>query len=352
MSTIHLDTKYAPEIVQAFTADSYVKNRLTGNTDFVGAQTVRLHNINTVPLNDYNRSASANRYGAPTEVGDTVQELQMTQDKSFSGVIDKGNSLDQSINKSAEFLGVQLREAVVPAYDRYCLNALAHRAGKIAGNAAAIGKDNVIARAAAARSWFLDHRVPTSGRTMFVTTDVFNALVDTDQFKNLQAVGEKALAKGQVGELFGAAVVEVPSDLMPANVNFILAHKRAATAPEKLHDCKTHVDPQGYSGNVCEGRFYYDLFVYGPKADGVYADVTTGSGKGTVCALPTVSTAGAVTAASGCTAYYTTDGSDPRYSVTAAAGTPSGTLAAGTVVRAYQDKEGAFCSGVAEAAVA
>ena len=61
------------------------------------------HNINTVPLNDYNRGASANRYGEPAEVGDTVQELTMTQDKSFSGVIDKGNNMDQSINKAGKF---------------------------------------------------------------------------------------------------------------------------------------------------------------------------------------------------------------------------------------------------------
>ena len=49
-------------------------------------------------------------------------------------------------------------------------------------------------------------------------------------------------------------------------MNFILLHKRAATAPEKIHDCKTHIDPPGISGNLVEGRFYYDLFVYGRKA--------------------------------------------------------------------------------------
>ena len=133
---------------------------------------------------------------------------------------------------------------------------------------------------------------------------------------------------------------------MSAGVNFILLHKRAATAPEKIHDCKTHIDPPGISGNLVEGRFYYDLFVYGHKADGVYVDVTTG-GSVTVLAAPTIAAAGgAITAASGATAYYTTDGTDPRYSLTAKAGTaPAG--GKGVVVKAYQVKDGAFPSPVA-----
>ena len=98
--TVNLDTKYSKKIDQAFTIASLLKGRLSAENEFVGARTVRIHNINTVPLNDYNRGASANRYGEPAEVGDTVQELTMTQDKSFSGVIDKGNNMDQSINKA------------------------------------------------------------------------------------------------------------------------------------------------------------------------------------------------------------------------------------------------------------
>ena len=57
----------------------------------------------------------------------------------------------------------------------------------------------------------------------------------------------------------------------------------------------------------------------------MYVDVTTG-GSVTVLAAPTIAKAGgAITAAEGATAYYTTDGTDPRYSLTAKAGTaPTG----------------------------
>lgn len=344
--TVNLDTKYSKKIDQAFTIASLLKGRLSAENEFVGARTVRIHNINTVPLNDYNRGASANRYGEPAEVGDTVQELTMTQDKSFSGVIDKGNNMDQSINKAGKFLGVQMSEEVIPAYDKYCFSRLCMLAGKIVGSADAVSGTNVIKRMSAARKWMPDSKVPLKGRTWYVRSDVFTALVECDQFKNLEKLGTKAVAQGQVGELFGAPVVEVPEDYLSAGVNFILLHKRAATAPEKIHDCKTHIDPPGISGNLVEGRFYYDLFVYGHKADGVYVDVTTSSSV-TVLAAPTIAAAGgAITAASGATAYYTTDGTDPRYSLTAKAGTaPTG--GKGVVVKAYQVKEGAFPSPVA-----
>lgn len=129
--TVNLDTKYSKKIDQAFTIASLLKGRLSAENEFVGARTVRIHNINTVPLNDYNRGASANRYGEPAEVGDTVQELTMTQDKSFSGVIDKGNNMDQSINKAGKFLGVEMSEEVIPAYDKYCFGRLCTLAGKL-----------------------------------------------------------------------------------------------------------------------------------------------------------------------------------------------------------------------------
>ena len=136
--TVNLDTKYSKKIDQAFTIASLLKGRLSAENEFVGARTVRIHNINTVPLNDYNRGASANRYGEPAEVGDTVQELTMTQDKSFSGVIDKGNNMDQSINKAGKFLGVEMSEEVIPAYDKYCFGRLCMLAGKIVGSTDAV----------------------------------------------------------------------------------------------------------------------------------------------------------------------------------------------------------------------
>ena len=54
--TVNLDTKYSKQIDQAFSIASPLKGRLSAENEFVGARTVRIPNINTVPLNDYNLS--------------------------------------------------------------------------------------------------------------------------------------------------------------------------------------------------------------------------------------------------------------------------------------------------------
>ena len=266
-------TKYSNRIQQKFKRESLVDGRLSNNLDFVGAKTVVVTTINTVPINDYQRDISANRYGTPVEVQDTVQELTMSQDKSFSGIIDKGNSKDQAINKAGEFLNVQVSEAIVPMMDTYKLGVLAEK-GVAGSDTSTLTAENIIDRMSAARKALLNGNVPVKGRTWFVTSDVFDLLVKTDQFKNLQDMGSRALAKGQVGEIFGAPVVEVPEGIMPEGVNFILVHKDAACSPSKIAEGKVHVDPPGISGNLVEGRYYYDCFVFDAKKQGVYVDKT------------------------------------------------------------------------------
>ena len=274
---INLAEKYASQIQQKFTAASYVDGHLSNKLDFVGARTVHVYTINSVALNDYSRAASANRYGTPAEIGDTKQELYMRQDKSFTGIIDKGNSIDQTINKVGQFIAVETDEVIVPTMDAYKLKRLADFAGTRACYTADVKASNIVARMAAGRKVLKDNRVPTAGCTIFVTTNVFNALVECDQFKNLINMGEKALGKGVIGEMYGMKVVECPSDIMPEGCNFIMVHKDAACTPVKLNETKVHLDPPGVSGSLVEGRFYYDCFVFDAKKYGIYADYTGAS---------------------------------------------------------------------------
>lgn len=280
---INLTTKYEKELQQKFTAGSLVDGRLSNKVDFVGAKTVKVYTLTTVTPGDYFKrdgssgqtATSANRYGIPADVQDVAQEMTMSQDKSFAGIIDKGETVDQCINKAGEWLNAEISEQVIPMMDKYKLEQLAAHAGTVNGTATLLKSTNIINRMAQARKTLLDARVPLAGRTWFVTTDVFNFLVDSDQFKNLAALGDKAVINGQVGELFGAPVVEVPADTMPTSVNFILVHKDAACAPVKIADTKVHIDPPGISGNLVEGRYYYDCFVFDAKNKGVYVDKVT-----------------------------------------------------------------------------
>ena len=348
---VYLHETYAKEIQTKFVKESYIAGRFNDSYKFTGVKTVNVSTPITVPMVDYVRSGS-NRYGTPTEMQDTVQELTMSQDKSFSLTIDKGNYIDQNYIKAAgKMLALQLSDEAIPLMDNYCFNELANKAGKIVGNTTAISKSNVCQRITDGTTYMNDAEIPSEGRTLFVPAAVYAMLRLSDEFTKADALIEKSLSQGQVGTYDGMAVIQVTKRRWPANVNFIIAHKAAACVPVKLNDTKIHEDPPGISGSLLEGRHYYDLFVFGAKSDGVYVDVDTGSGKGTIVETPTITAStGAITCSTeDAVIYYTTDGSDPRYSKHAKVGSTSDIKEAGTVVKAYATKSGSFPSEVATA---
>ena len=342
---INFHEKYAKQIQTKFVRESLVTGILDNSYSFSGVKTVKISTPITVPMVDYTRSGS-NRYGAPTEMQDVVQEMTLTQDKSFSLTIDKGNNADQDgIKEAGRMLSLQIAERAVPTMDKYCFKKLSQMAGKIVGNSTALSKSNVCERITAGTTYMDDAEVPSSGRTLFVPSDTYAKLRLSDEFQKCDGLLDKSLAKGQVGTYDGMRVVKVPKGRWPENVNFIIVHKSAGCAPVKLNDTKFHKDPPGISGNLLEGRQYYDLFVFGAKCDGVYVEVNTGSGAGTICATPTLTGDELACTTGGATIKYTTDGTDPRYSASAKI-YGAALEEAGTEIRAYAYKDGAFPSAV------
>lgn len=344
---INLHDKYAKQIQTKFVRESIIAGKLSTNYDWAGVKTVRVSTPLTVPMVDYTRTG-ANRYGTPTEMQDVVQEMTLTQDKSFSMTIDKGNNADQNGTKEAgKMLSLQIAEQAVPTMDKYVFARLAQKAGKVVGNSTALAKTNICDRISEGTLYMDDAEVPADNRTLFVSNAVYKLLKHSDEFLGIDSLGEKAVAKGEVGQYDNMKVVKVPSGRWPANVNFMIVYKNSATAPVKLNDTKLHQDPPGISGNLLEGRQYYDCFVFGAKCDGVYVEVDTGSGKGSVVANPSIAAGtGAITCSTdGATIVFTTDGSDPRYSMTAQVGSAAGT-GVGKVVKAYAYKDGMYPSAV------
>jgi len=100
---------------------------------------------------------------------------------------------------------------------------------------------------------------------------------------------------------------------------------------------------------LLEGRFIYDAFVLGAKADGIYAGVENGKQAG----APVITAAGgAITEANATAIYYTTDGTDPRYSSTRlliASGSAAAGHTSGLVVKAYAERTNYFNSTVTTA---
>ncbi len=348
MSTINLHSQYSKDIQTQYVKDSLLGDCLDDHYSFSGVRTVRISTPVTVPMSDYSRTGTS-RYGTPKEMEDLVQELTLSQDKSFTLTIDKGNNADQNgIKEAGKMLKLQMAEQAIPLMDKYGFERLSKLAGKIVGNSTAITKSNVCERITAGTTHMDDCEIPSSDRTLFVPSEIYAKLRLSDEFHGCEGLMEKSLSKGQVGTYDNMRVVKVPHSRWPQNVNFIIVHKRAACAPVKLNDTKYHQDPPGISGALLEGRQYYDLFVLAAKCNGVYVDVNTASGAGVICATPEITQEGTISCStSDVTIKYTLDGSDPRYSATAKIGTSAPSVSAGTVVRAYAYKDGAFPSEVA-----
>jgi len=343
---INLASKYGNKIVEVFTKNSFVAGNVSDDYDFAGVRSISIYTPQTVELNDYQREG-ANRYGTPVEMQDSVQEVEMTQDKGFAITIDKGNNLDQMMVKNAaKMLSLQIKEQVTPYVDRYALAQFARNAGVKKGIATAPTKTDIVEKILEAGAEMDERLVPDDGRVVYLPAQYYNQLRLSTEFLNLENVGTKAVAKGEVGEVGGMKVIKVPSSYMPEGVYFLVTHQRSVLMPFKIKDTKVHQDPPGISGALLEGRNYFDAFVLGSRANGVYVALKSDL----MLAAPTITvTSGSATiTGTGDTVHYTLDGSDPRYSRSAQLYTAAVTVAAGQMVKAYTAGAGKYCSDVAE----
>ena len=356
---INYAEKYSDRVAERFKTGSVTNAAVNQDYSFLGARTVRVYTIGTVPLNNYSPTGS-NRYGTPVELPDMIQEMVLSQDKGFAMTIDKGSNVDQMLTKNAgKALRRQIDEVVIPYVDTYRLLKMCSQAGHIAPMAEP--SDSTIVGAVMSAGEKLDDAyVPRTDRTLFIGTKYYTMLKSSGEFLGLEKLGEKALAKGIVGEIDGAKVVPVATSRMPSGCFFILTHRDATTSPIKLDEYKVHENPPGISGALVEGRLYFDAYVLNAKKEGVYAAVLTGSAAAAPTANPASGSAvipgtTAVTlasATSGAAVYYTKDGSDPRFSDTRAAySAPLATTGwvDGTVLKAYAVHDGLHDSEILEA---
>lgn len=345
---VNFGIKYSKEVEKVFTRASFVKQHTNGSLEFEGTKTVRVHQLQTIDEIDYKRTG-ANRYGDPADVQDTVSEYTMTQDKAFTGVVDKGDESDQAITgKAGKWLSQQLKERTTPNADKYAFKQFA-QFGKVV-EVATPTKSNIVSLFADMQEHFDDALVPEDNRIAYVTSRTYKLIAQSDEFLKLEKLGVESIGKGHVGELFGFAIIKVPTSYLPEGCHFMGVYKNAVAMPYKISETKIHKDPVGYSGSVIEGRHYYDAFVFAAQADGVYIAVDSGK-KITDLAITIASGTATIAATNHADIRYTTDGSDPRFSMTAASYPSAGVkLESGSKIRAVAfPKDGYFTSDIKEA---
>ncbi len=355
--SVNLLVNGASSIDKHFAHESFLKGRTGNGFNFTGAKGLKILSVQTVPLTDYTRGGLS-RYGAPTELQDHVQELIMSQDKSFALTIDKGNFDDQMrVKRSGEMLRMQIDEQVIPMCDKYALDQFVKNAGTIAeAPEGGLTTENVIDAIADACAVLDDNSVPYGERTIFMPTAIHKLVKMSDEFLAVESLADKAIAKGVAGQVMGAQIVVVPNGYLPAGCQFLLAHKNSLLMPWKISDARVHKDPPGINGDLLEGRFYYDAFVLSAKCMGVYALVNAGTKQAEptiACADPGTGTC-TIAAAGADTIVYTLDGSDPRYSLSAMTYTgaiETAQFASGETftVKAVAKKAGSFSSNMASA---
>ena len=180
---INYAEKYSAKVDERFKLGSLVNAIINRDYDFTGVKTVKVYSIDTAPMSDYKREGS-NRYGTPTDLQDSIQELIMTQDRSFTFVIDKGDEMEQAGAKNAgAALRRQLDEVVIPEYDKYVIGKVVGGAGKTATSA--ITNSNAYEAFLAGTEELDEKFVPTAGRVVLVTPAYLNKLkLDANFVKN------------------------------------------------------------------------------------------------------------------------------------------------------------------------
>jgi N4-gp56 family major capsid protein len=266
----NLVTKYSPMIDERFAAASITEAAINKDFDFVGAKTVKVFSASTVAMSDYARSGSA-RYGTPGELDNSVQEMTMGKDRAFTFTVDKANDEESGGSLNAgKALRRQQDEVITPEIDKYRLTRMTAGAGHVELGAYT-GDTKPYERILNAQQYLDERSVPRPGRICYVTGAFRTKLRLDSNFVEANKIDPATRINGQIGSVDEVPIIAVPLNYLPTGVEMLLVHPQATTAPQKLAEFKTHIDPPGINGTLCEGRVYYDAFVLGQKVNALYA---------------------------------------------------------------------------------
>jgi len=347
MATINLASKYSNKLDERFSLSSRTNDYVGSDYDFAGVNTINVYSLEGTELTDYDRTASSDRFGTTTEIGDAVQTMVLTKDKGFSRAIDYGNAGEQyNVKRAQTVLKHIWDETMIPLIDRYRLGRWMDGAGLGAVCASALSKTTVIEAIMNGSAALSNALVPLTNRVLFVKESVYIACKLASEIVGIDTLGEQAVKNGRVGWLDGMPVVRIPDGYFPDGINFLIKYRGATVDPITLKTLRVQKAPKGYDADILEGRVIYDSFVLDSKLNGIYVHAKDG-----MAAAPDVTVSGGsvtlASASSGAAIKYTVDGSNPKSSATASLYTAAfAAPGSGKCVRAYASAAGLVNSPV------
>ncbi len=346
---INLTTKFSEKVAERFSLRSLTDAHAGKEYEFSGVKSVKIYSIDAVDVVDYTRSGTA-RFGSVNELGDTIQEMTMTQDKGFTFSVDAGNAAEQmNIKQVARRLKTNWDERATPLIDKYRFNKWMNGAGLMATESAALTKANIVEKIMTATAAMSNALVPLPNRTLFIKESVYITCKLATEIVNLEKLGDRSVGQGVVGDIDGMKVVRVPDSYFPAGVNFLVKHKHSTVDPMKLKTMRVQKNPMGIDGDVGECRFLYDAFVLGTKVNGLYVNALAANAVAAPAIAIASNSATVTCATNGAAIKYTLDGTDPKTSPEAATYSAAVPMAAGQTIRVYAAKSGMLNSSVVEA---
>ena len=262
--------KYSQIVDERFSLGSLTGGMVNNEYEWIGVETVNVFSIPTAQMNNYTLTGSS-RYGVPAELENAVQEMKVTQDRSFTFTIDRKSHDDTMMTMEAgRALRRQIEEVCIPEVDTYRITAY------VAGcktahvhTSADVTVQNAYSLFLAAQEDLDNAKVPQGGRFAIVSPAFLNFLKQNENFIKQSDMSQRITITGVVGEVDGVYIVKAPSSYFPAGIMCIVTNRMVMPSPTKLQDYKIHIDPPGINGWLVEGRLRYDAFILDEKADAI-----------------------------------------------------------------------------------
>jgi len=271
MGEINLADKYSQKVSERFKQKSVTESVVNQDYEFEGVKKVKIYSFDVPELNDYNRSATANRYGTPHELGDTTQEWELTQEKSFTYVIDRGNQIDQfNLKQAGKTLRDTIDRVITPYIDKYRINKLEN--GSIFNYSvnSEITKSNAYDNFLKGVEALGNASVPMTDLYCIASYGYYRKIKQDDSYVKASDKGQDKVDTKILGYIEDTPLILAPKRYLANGTNFILVHKSVMCSPIKLAEYRILTGQQGYGGNVVEGRVYFDAFIDENRQEGIY----------------------------------------------------------------------------------